>query len=119
MSNSAVVASVCTEIYNDSEVIEKIKSVILVSFEIFFKNQGFSGIALENVMRIKPKIGLDTSLPDGDCKVKVILVFARYLDISFPDEFIEAIESRLLGIGIETKVTTTKREDLKKLKAFR
>ena len=119
MSNSVVIISVCPEIYKDFTIIEDIKSVILVSLEIFFTKQGFSGIALENVLRIKLKIRLDTTLPDGDSKVKAILVFARYLDISFPDEFMETIESRLLSIGIGTKVSTAKREDLKKLKAFK
>jgi hypothetical protein len=119
MANSQVLASVCPEIFNNSYQVEEIKSVIIVSLEKFFIDQGYKGSGLENIMRIDPKIALDINLPDGDCKVKVVLVFVRYFDTGFPDEFLKTIESRLRDIGIDTKVTGAKREDINNISAFR
>lgn len=119
MSSSQVIASVCPEIFNDYDAIRKIKSVVIMSLEKFFIEQGFKGRGLDNIMRIDPKIALNKELPDGDCKVKIILVFARYLDVDFPEDFIKIIESRLQDIGINTKVTGAKRADMDNISAFR
>jgi hypothetical protein len=89
------------------------------SFEEFFIGRGYYGVELEKMVRFDPKVGLDTTLPVGECKVRIILAFAKYLDVNFPDDFDKIVESKLIEVGVKTKVCVATRDDLFKLLAFR